>query len=226
VWSPGVWLEGSNRPWKHGPAPARALIIGPPAIEGESAAAFPPLPDAMREARAVATLFPRVTFLAGKQATLEAIEREMPVAEVFHFAGHGFSNASGGGLILASSQGGREPAVLDSRRIRQMQFRECRLAVLSACSTGTGENDELVDPEDLASSFLRAGVRAVIAARWRIDSTATASLMSDFYEALLAGREPEQALRDAASQLRRRPGTGHPYYWAAFSTFGSRNVID
>src|SRR5205814_352803 len=61
----------------------------------------------------------------GSQATLEAIERELPAAEVFHFAGHGFSNASGGGLILASEQGRREPAVLDAARLHPGQLSQC-----------------------------------------------------------------------------------------------------
>jgi CHAT domain-containing protein len=225
IWSPGVWLNRSGRRLRRQAAPVRALVVGPPSLEGDTAAAFPPLPDAMDEARTVAARFRAVTFLAGKQATIEAVERDLPAAEVFHFAGHGFSNVTGSGLILADTQDRREPAVLDATRIRPAQVSKCQIAVLSACSTGTGYEDELVDPEGLAASFLRAGVPTVVAARWRIDSSATAILMGRFYEALLAGEPAERALRTAAASLRGRSETQHPYYWAAFSTFGSRGDV-
>jgi RNA polymerase sigma factor (sigma-70 family) len=221
VWSPGVWLESAGSAGQTPPVWQRALVIGAPAIEGDAAVAFPPLPDALREARQVAARFERARLFTGSQATLDAVDRELPAADVFHFAGHGFSNASGGGLILTSEQGRREPAVLNPTRFAAGQLSHCRLAVLSACSTGTGQSDELVDPESLARSFLRAGVSAVIAARWRIDSAGTAALIDRFYEALLRGQPAAQALRAAALDLHKRPQSEHPYFWAAFSMFGS-----
>jgi CHAT domain-containing protein/cytochrome c-type biogenesis protein CcmH/NrfG len=226
VWSPGVWLESVPVARRQRGSSLRALVVGAPVIEGDMAVAFPPLPDALREARAVAARFPGATLLVGGHATLEAVERELPAAEVFHFAGHGFINASGGGLVLAAPQGRNEAAVLDTARVVRERVARCRLAVLSACSTGTGESDELVDPESLASSFLRAGVPAVVAARWRIDSAVTSNLIDEFYEAFLKGQEVPQALHAAALTLRSRPLTGHPYYWAAFSAFGSRSVAE
>jgi CHAT domain-containing protein len=226
VWSPGVWLESVPVARRQRGSSPRALVVGAPAIEGDMAVAFPPLPDALREARAVASRLPNATLLAGSHATLEAVEREFPAAEIFHFAGHGFINATGGGLVLAAPQGRKEAAVLDATRIVPERLARCQLAVLSACSTGTGESEELVDPEGLASSFLRAGVPAVVAARWRIDSAATTSLIDEFYQAFLKGAPAPEALRAAASTLRSRPQTAHPYYWAAFSAFGSRSVME
>jgi CHAT domain-containing protein len=64
----------------------------------------------------------------------------------------------------------------------------------------------------------------VIAARWRIDSTGTAGLIEEFYQGLLRGQAVSEALRAAALAVKRRPQSEHPYYWAAFSIFGSGNA--
>ncbi|MCA8950947.1 MAG: CHAT domain-containing protein, partial [Planctomycetes bacterium] len=56
---------------------------------------------------------------------------------------------------------------------------------------------------------------------WRIDDTATAALVADFYDELLArGRPPATALRSAQLAALRRAravsGEGLPGLWAAF----------
>jgi len=45
--------------------------------------------------------------------------------------------------------------------------------------------------------------------------------MTDFYARLLRGDSPPEALRAAEARIRAHPETSHPYYWAAFSSFGS-----
>ena len=54
---------------------------------------FPPLPEADAEARAVGASFRSSTVLTGRQATLRAVLRELPEAEILHFAGHALADA-------------------------------------------------------------------------------------------------------------------------------------
>jgi len=76
-------------------------------------------------------------------------------------------------------------------------------------------------PENLARAFLRAGVSHVVASRWPVDSRATKRLMLEFYSKLTGGQSVAAALSAARAAIRREPGTSHPYYWSAFSAFGS-----
>jgi CHAT domain-containing protein len=202
---------------------ARALVVADPTLGREMARAFPPLPGTMREGQAVAERFPGSLLLSGREATLSAIEQHRAGAEVFHFAGHGFSNAGNGGLLLstgADKNGGA--GVLDGRTMAQQDWSRCRLAVLSACSAGTGEARGTVNPESLVRSLLWAGVARVVASRWNMDTQAGVPFMDQFYTSLISGEETPEALQHAAQRLRRDGATSHPYYWAGFQSFGTR----
>lgn len=204
----------------------RALVVGTPTIGGEWAAIFPPLPDAEREAQAVAAEFENAKLLSGKAATLQAVARALPTAEVFHFAGHAV--VGGGpqrGLLLAlpedkAGANGEGATLLSAEKLGPSKLRRCQLVVLSACSTATGQQEGLADPESLVRAFLLAGVPHVVSSRWAADSTATAVFMGVFYSHLLAGDTVATALQLAAEQVRQDAKTTHPYYWAAFNVFG------
>ena len=200
---------------------ARALVVADPALGREVTKAFPPLPGTMREGRAIAERFRGSILLSGGEATLSAVERHRAGAEVFHFAGHGFSNAGNGGLLLSPDENG-SAGVLEGTTIAQQDWSRCRLAVLSACSTGTGEARGTVNPESLVRSLLWAGVARVVASRWNMDTQAGVPFMDQLYTSLISGEETPAALQHAAQRLRRDGATSHPYYWAGFQSFGAR----
>jgi len=201
----------------------RALVIANPALSGDMARGFPPLPHAEAESQSVAKRFPSTLVLTGAEATIENLERQRARVELLHFAGHGFSNAGNGGLLLAAKEDGDLGAdVLDARRLAGQDWTKCRLAVLSACSAGTGEAQGPVNPESLVRRLLWAGVARVVASRWNVDSQSGAELMDGYYAALAAGADVSAALRQATSAVRQKPATQHPYYWAGFQVFGSR----
>jgi CHAT domain-containing protein len=202
---------------------ARALVVADPALGRELAKAFPPLPGTMREGLAVAERFRGSVLLSDREATLSAVQQHRAGAEVFHFAGHGFSNAGNGGLLLSPGPDNSGTAgVLDGSTIAQQDWSRCRLAVLSACSAGTGEARGTVNPESLVRSLLWAGVARVVASRWNMDTQAGVPFIDQFYTSLLSGEETPAALQHAAQRLRRDGATSHPYYWAGFQSFGSR----
>jgi CHAT domain-containing protein len=181
------------------------------------------LVQALREGASVAQRFRNPVVLTGQQVTLTAVERHRPDAELFHFAGHGFSNGGNGGLLL--SPGGNDVgrvALLDGARIAQQDWSRCRLAVLSACSTGTGETRGPVNPESLVRGLLWAGVARVVATRWNMNSDTGEKFIERFYAGLLSGEEVARALQKAGAPLRDDPSTSHPYFWAGFQSFGAR----
>jgi CHAT domain-containing protein len=217
----GDYLRRADRPGVG--KDARALVIANPALTGDMAVGFPPLAHAQAESRSVAHHFSSTLVLTGAEASIGNLELHRPQVELLHFAGHGFSNAGNGGLLLAARQDGALGAeVLDGRRLAGQDWSKCRLVVLSACSAGTGESQGPVNPESLVRRLLWAGVACVVASRWSVDSQASAELMDAFYAALAAGSEVSPALRQAAARIRENPPTRHPYYWAGFQVFGAR----
>ena len=197
----------------------RAFIAGAPAI-GASADSFPPLPNALREMQTVSQHFLSSEVIAGSAVSGAGIRRGLAGARLFHFAGHAVANAGLGGLVLSSREG--SPEILDAASLPPGSAPKCKLAVLSACDSGSGEFGDGGDPGDLVQGFFRAGVQSVVASRWDVDSRITAAFMDVFYDSLLTRHKSiPEALRAAASAIRRNPQTWHAYYWAAFESFSA-----
>lgn len=193
---------------------SRAVILAAPSLAPDLLPLFPPLAAAREEGVSVAALFHQSALYEGREATFANLAAGVPQAEIFHFAGHGFANAGNGGLMLAPDE------TLDARRLRGLSWKQCRLAVLSACTTGVGEHRGPVNPESLARALLDSGVRRVLASRWAVDSETTRLLIEAFYRELLLGVPPARALAAAAQHVSQQPGRAHPYYWAGFQLYG------
>ncbi len=225
VSSPGLLYQRHLRDAQSFTPRLRALAIGSPALAGDRAASLGPLEDAAGEVRYVASKFETATVFTGSQASLSNVQRELPRAAIFHFAGHALANAEELGLMLAGPHSPDAPvrttSVLNVSNLTSIDLERLQLAVLSACSTATGDEDEPRDPENLVRIFLRAGVPHVVASRWDVNSTATAKFMRVFYDHLLLDHgSVSGSLQAAGAELRRGVDTAHPYYWAAFSAFG------
>jgi CHAT domain-containing protein len=190
------------------------LAIGEPEVAGDHD--LPPLPDARREAENASSRFARFVLLEGPTATLVEVRNRLGAAEVFHFAGHGYGG-DGGGLVLRGAGGG--PVLLTASEIQDLHLSRCRLAVLSGCSTGSGERDGPGDPQSLVRAFLHAGARDVVASLWNLDSAGTRVFMGEFYTAMFSGAPADQSLRKAAAALRAKGEYRHPYYWAGLQVF-------
>lgn len=109
---------------------------------------------------------------------------------------------------------------MTATEIAALYLHTLRLATLAACSSAAGEERGSVNVESLVQSFLDAGTRQVMAARWNVDSEATSRMMQDFYTRLQRGAAPADALRGATLAIEKDPLQQHPYYWAAFQLFG------
>ena len=171
------------------------------------------LPDAHaqsvgREASALAGLLPDVRVLLGPAATTEALVQAVPGPGVVHVACHGLYRAANplfSSLRLADRwMAAAEMLDLDL---------DGALVTLSACESGR-HGSATVEPVGLGWSFLAAGASGVVVSQWVVDDAVTASLMSEFYRELVAGRAPPEALRRA--QLAIADHHPHPFFWAPF----------
>src|SRR6185369_16534578 len=102
---------------------------------------------------------------------------------------------------------------------RAVFVQNVRLAVLSACATGKSYKGRREAHGELVRAFLLAGVPNVVGSRWNVDSYRTGQFMEKFYAAVVSGHSISSSMQIAASEMRSRPETRHPYYWAPFGVF-------
>jgi CHAT domain-containing protein/tetratricopeptide (TPR) repeat protein len=222
VISPGLGYWINSRPPATISPDTAAVVVGMPTLSSVLAARFAALPDADREAQIVASQFRHSRLLTGMDVTALAIREELSRSHVFHFAGHAVSGVNQSGLVLASLNppgSVDELTLLSASDLDKATLHHLELVVLSACATAQTEKGFTVR-DTLVLGFLRAGVPHVVASRWPVDSRTTRQMMAEFYSRLLDGLSIGQALQQAAGQLRLQSATAHPYYWAAFGSYG------
>ena len=202
------------------------LAVGNPRLALQIAPQYPSLSDAVAEAEIAASLMPNSVVLTDKQATASSISNLFSQVAIFHFAGHAIATPEHSGLLVAAEPGDEwgRTGFWDASSLKGGSLRTCALVVLSACSTGQFEEEELPDANTLIRAFFHAGAQAVIASRWPVDSTATGELMGYFYEGLRRGETAAVALSSASRRLKERAQTRNPRFWAAFTLFAPGEV--
>lgn len=182
------------------------------------------LPFTSQEARAIMDVAPggQARMITGFEANRAlAVGGELNRYRVVHFATHGVINCqhpelSGIILSMLNERGGRENGFLQLHDIYKLDL-SADLVVLSACSTGLGEEIRGEGLVGLTQGFLHVGAKSVVASLWQVDDRATAELMRNFYRAMFDnGLSPAAALREAKKAMWREPRWRAPYYWAAF----------
>lgn len=175
----------------------------------------------------------KATVVSGSGATEKSFtSRNHKRDYILHVSTHGFFHDSGSftnpmqnsGLLFANSQKywandslvssiNDDDGILRADEISKLDLNGCRLVVLSACQTGLGEyNSEGV--YGLQRAFKLAGAQSILMSLWSVDDRATAELMTEFYNGLIASKEPDGALVSAQHSLRAKGYS--PDKWAAF----------
>lgn len=214
-----IFSQGSAySPWRSAGLPdalspaSPVLIVVPPAAQNAS---LPALPDAVTEANEVAAFFNHPRLISGSDVTSPEVLASLHGAQIFHFAGHAVAATNRAGLVLGPD------VTLTSHDLLTLRPHNLKLAVLSACESANGSDGTVADINSVARTMAAAGVRSVVASRWKVDSSATRQLMRAFYSNLMSGKTPADSLRTASLAVRSVPQYRHPYYWASFAIFGS-----
>jgi CHAT domain-containing protein len=185
------------------------------------------LPFSRDEVTGIAALYPKQaeTYL-GAEATEERARSISAKARYVHFAVHGFFDERlplNSGLAMTIPEkpaAGQQNGLLQAWEIFEQVRFEADLVVLSACQTGLGKELGGEGLIGLTRAFQYAGARSIAASLWSVDDLKTAQLMTHFYAGLKQGKSKDEALRLAQMALLSKPGSSHPYYWAAFSLIG------
>jgi CHAT domain-containing protein/tetratricopeptide (TPR) repeat protein len=131
------------------------------------------------------------------------------------------------GVVLAGANGGGG-GILTGEEVAELDLHDTELVVLSACDTGLGEAADGEGVFSLQRAFALAGARTVIASLWKVDDTATTTLMEEFYANLWRKKLSRvESLRQAQLTVLRHPervnsrgDSSPPPLWAAFVLSG------
>jgi tetratricopeptide (TPR) repeat protein len=216
-------------------APAGSLVALLPAGKAR-------LKGAVREVSTLAGMLENVRVSQGKP-DLNSIGEDPDGFEVFHVAAHFVANNEKpwySGILLgpgprevrehrvAGAGSGEEALVPFDPYLRAKDIAAhtipAKLAVLSGCESALGRASSGEGVLGLTSAFLSAGVPAVVSTSWPVDDDVTGKLMSSFYKGLADGSPVSAALRLAKEEIRKDPGTGHPFYWAGFVVVGDGSL--
>jgi CHAT domain-containing protein/Flp pilus assembly protein TadD len=165
------------------------------------------LPGTRAEVTQIGKLFGnRTTELLDSAASEQSLEDlrqkgELSKFRYLHFATHGEANnvkAFESALILAQDKLPKGPlpragepfinGQLSASEVLEFWDLNAELVTLSACETALGRKGGGDGLLGFAQAFLKAGSRAVCLSLWKVDDTATALLMTRFYQNLLGKR--------------------------------------
>ncbi|RKD89718.1 CHAT domain-containing protein [Mangrovibacterium diazotrophicum] len=115
---------------------------------------------------------------------------------------------------------------LNTSEIYNMQL-NARMAVLSACNTGSGKMQKGEGVMSLARGFLYAGCPSIIMTLWEVEDESGAEIMRSFYRFLSNGKNKADALRLAKLEHIENadPLKAHPHFWLAYVAVGNTSPL-
>jgi CHAT domain-containing protein len=190
-----------------GPGESRLLAITSPPLAGER-----DLPGARAEVRWIQRTF--------RNVDLHPMS-DISTYRILHFAGH--TRIDDAAPWRSEIQLDRDSAG-DAGRLRAGRIATMRLpadmVVLSGCESVGRAPLSGEGILGLTAAFVAAGVPTILATLWPVDDAVTNRLIRAFYRSLARGSTAAEALRVAQAEIRRAPGTRHPFYWAGFVLVG------
>jgi CHAT domain-containing protein len=186
-----------------------------------------PLPEAEKEATSIFKVFDPVNgkVFIGHEASEKTFKALAPTYSLIHLATHGVIDNRQplySHLLLTKTEGDPEnDGLLEAREIMNMNL-NADLAVLSACETANGKIAPGEGVIGMSWAFFISGARSILVSQWKVNSSSTSRLMTNFYPAYVAG-EPDakaRALRKATLELMKETSYHHPFYWASFVLVG------
>ena len=213
-------------------------------VVGDPLSNFAPLPGAEAEATQVADQLTQQGFKVERQirAKPQTIVTTLHARayRLLHLAGHGVHEEVLEGAKKLACELCNQPLTQKPTKVSGMvigdnifltpadieQMRQVpELVFINCCHLGrtdSSASDTRRDRHKLAANvatqFVRMGVKAVVAAGWAVDDAAAQTFAGKFYEALLQGQPFGEAARLARSEsYRRHPGINT---WGAYQCYG------
>ncbi|MFP2997844.1 CHAT domain-containing protein [Spongiivirga sp. MCCC 1A20706] len=163
----------------------------------------------------------------GKQATKKSFVNTAQQSGILHLAMHTKLDEVNhlSNKLLFTPDG--DDNTLAAHEIYGMNL-NAKLAVLSACDTGTGEFKKGEGVMSMSRAFTYAGVGSTVMTLWKVSDKESSKLMHYFYQHLKNGDTKDVALQNAKLDYIKNTQDEllrHPYYWAGFVFSGDNTPI-
>lgn len=189
-------------------------------------------PFATNTARGLGPLLSARVML-GRDASEAGFRSQAANYGILHLGTHAEMNATSpmySRLVLSKDGSGVDPdadGYLHAYEIYELDLR-AQLAVLTACETGVGKNDEGEGVRSLGYSFAYAGCPSLVTSLWSIDEKVSSEIITRFYEHLADGMPKHKALRQAKLDHLNNSSDelALPYYWAGMVLVGDVEPVE
>ncbi len=181
---------------------------------------------AQNEVKAISQLVDGQVF-KGANATKSNFIKATENFNMLHLAMHTQYPAVGEGQSNLVFYENQKESLLSIQEIYSLST-AAKLAVLSACNTGTGNENPSEGIQSLARAFHYAGSDAVVMSLWKVPDGETSKIIVDFYKNLMDGKSKDEALQLAKINYLATtddPMLKHPYYWAGFVLSGNTQPV-
>jgi CHAT domain-containing protein len=198
-----------------------------------SASRLSDLPHTSTEAAWVIDCFNKQGTAVGKLLESDATEARVRFnvrgRKIVHLACHGLTDHTFANFFgaLAFTPGEASKAADDGfltlPEIYELNLKSCELAILSACQTNYGPQQQGEGTWALSRGFLVAGSKRVVASNWLVDDEAAASLIYYFCSDVAQSQSSADhaaALQKAKRRIREQEKWKSPYYWGTFVLIG------
>ncbi len=221
-----------------------ALTVGDPVYDNAAAnrsrlaarfTVLERLPETTKETEWVEESFRRHGFdvvRLDKATSTEANVRKNVAGKRFvHLACHGYAVEEFGGtsaelaLTIGDPGDPGDDGFLTLAEMFALDLGSCEWAILSACQTNLGPNEQGEGTWSMGRGMLAAGACRVVTTDWNVDDEATSRLVRDFVRKVNETSESNivpalhQVKKDCRNN-RENPRWNHPYYWAPFILMG------
>ncbi len=191
-----------------------------------------PLPGVQKEVDAIAETV-KTEIYRGDNATEENFRALNQNFDVLHLAMHAYINDSlpAYSRLAFSPEKGEHSLETDgwlnTADIYNLDLKNVRLTVLSACNTGIGKMQKGEGLMSLARGFLFAGCPSIVMSLWEVEDNAGTQIMTSFYKNLKNGKTKDEALRLAKIKYLENSNSrlAHPHYWMSFKCIGDQSPI-
>lgn len=186
------------------------------------------LPGAREELKNISELI-NGKYFSGKSATEANFKENASEYSVLHLAMHGFADAENplnSRLVFNSKGSGTEDNILYAYELFSLNI-NARLAVLSACETGTGKRINGEGVLSMGRVFANLGCPAIVVSLWQASDLSSPILMKSFYSGLSKGLNKSEALHNAKINYLNSADdfSSNPFYWASFISIGDDSPV-
>lgn len=211
---------------------------------------FAPLSGTAQEARSIQQLFPDAKIVTGREATTGYLKQvdapsilhiathgfflEDPTKKPDQQTGNRSPADPPGKVIIENpllrsglafaganaNKNGKDDGILTALEASNLNLWGTKLVTLSACDTGVGEVKTGEGIYGFRRAFFRAGAETLVMSLWPVSDNVTREMMTAYYTGLKQGLGRGEALHRAESDMLKKKGRQHPFYWASFIQSG------